>query len=132
MKYCSKCGQLLEDSLNFCTNCGAEQNASAPVNIQPAADPAAAESANKAMVLGIIAAATSQFGVPGIILAAISGKEIAKAEALGASGGKLKAAKICRKVGLIVGIVMTVIWAIYLVGMIALFANGAYLYRQTF
>lgn len=131
MKYCQKCGQQLEDSINFCTNCGATQTASAPVYVQsaaPVADPAAAESANKAMVLGIVAAATSGFGIPGIILAAISGKEIAKAEGLGASGGKLKAAKICRKVGLILGIIMTVFWVIYIIAIIALVANGAYLY----
>ena len=105
MKYCPKCGQPLEDYMVFCS-----------------ISPMASESAKKAMILGIVAAATSELGVPGIVLASICKKEISRAEELGAQGAKLRVARICRKVGLIVGIIMTVFWAIYIPVIIAAFA----------
>lgn len=125
MKYCPKCGQPLEDYMVFCSKCGAAQetaaptSAPAPVIEQSAVSPMASESAKKAMILGIVAAATSELGVPGIVLASICKKEISRAEELGAQGAKLRVARICRKVGLIGGIIMTVFWAIYIPVIIA-------------
>lgn len=73
------------------------------------------------MVLGIVAAATAQFGVPAIILAALSKKQYARAASLGATGAKMTAARILRRVGMIAGIVFTVLWAIYLLFFLLVF-----------
>lgn len=130
MKFCQSCGQQIEDSVTFCPNCGASQVASAPVDPQPTyAQPnygqqvvnstAAEASAKKAMILAIVSAALSELGLPGIILAIIAGKEYNNALSLGATGAKMRVANICRKVGLIVGIVFTVVWTIYTIAMCA-------------
>lgn len=70
--------------------------------------------ATKTMILGIVAIAISELGIPGIILGAIAlGSAKNYVAAYGQLEGKAKVGKILGTVGLIVGIVMTVVWLIY-------------------
>lgn len=79
------------------------------------------------LVLGILAVAFSSFGIVGLILGIIGRK---KGKAFVAQGGQLTGANkvgfILSLVGLILGIVMTVFWAIYgIVLIIALIASAS-------
>lgn len=119
--FCQNCGAEIAEGSAFCPNCGAS------VESAPAAP--AAESTSKArslMIIGIIAAALAELGIPGIILGAIGLK---KAKAFiaeyGSTWGMSKAGRILSKVGLILGIVMTIVWTIYIVAMVALILSGA-------
>ncbi len=64
---------------------------------------------------GIVAAATCGTGVLGIIFGIIGRKKVNQylLENNGVTCGQVKAGSITSKVGLIVGIVMTVFWVIY-------------------
>ena len=67
------------------------------------------------MVLGIIAAALSYTGIPAIILGAIALSKSNKYLAVyGQTNGKIKAGRITGRIGLIAGIVYTVIWLLYI------------------
>lgn len=121
MKYCTRCGAPLPEGARFCEACGAAVPSVAFVPQTPVPSAEASQAATKAMVLGIVAAATAQFGVPAIILAALSKKQYARAASLGATGAKMTAARILRRVGMIAGIVFTVLWAIYLLFFLLVF-----------
>ena len=121
--YCNYCGAELNENASFCPNCGEQFKLNLPVEVQaPAtAAPAADEpSSTPILVLGIIAAAASDFGIPGIVLGAI-GRKKAKAylEKKGEIKGKALVGSILSKVGLILGIVMTVFWTMYITFIIA-------------
>jgi hypothetical protein len=78
------------------------------------------------LVLGILAVALAELGIPGIILGAIGrskGKKFVQAG--GTLTGAAKVGYILSLVGLILGIVMTVFWVIYLIVIIAAGASGA-------
>lgn len=92
---------------------------------QPAPAPAQSGDAKGAMIMSIIGLALSELGIPGIILCAIAKGKVKKAEAAGATGGMVKVGKILSKIGMIVSIVMTVIWAIYFFAIVGLAASGA-------
>ncbi len=72
------------------------------------------------LTMGILAVALCEFGILGIIFGAI-GKSKAKAYVAyyGATTGQVKAGSIMSKIGFIVGIVMTVIWTIYIIALAA-------------
>lgn len=94
-------------------------------NATSAANDPLAQMANKIMVLGIVAAALSELGIPGIILAAIAGNKVK--EFLAAGGQlvrKAKAGNICRRVALPISIVMTVFWVVYFIVIITVVAAG--------
>ncbi|MBR0351633.1 MAG: hypothetical protein IJH53_00305 [Oscillospiraceae bacterium] len=76
------------------------------------------------LTMGILAVVTCGWGILGIIFGAI-GKNKARAyvDAYGQTTGQVKAGSIMSKIGFIVGIVMTVIWVIYI---IAIVASGVY------
>ena len=128
--FCKYCGAPLDNDAAFCTGCGAGVGESS----RPAAQPApAAPSYNlagptptKVMVFGIIGLALCGTGIPGIILSAIA-LRLANAfiRANGSVFGQAKVGRILGKVGLILGIVMTVFWAIYLIVVIATIAKMA-------
>ena len=78
------------------------------------------------LVLGILAVVLAELGIPGIILGAIGrskGKKFVQAG--GTLTGAAKVGYILSLVGLILGIVMTVFWVIYLIVIIAAGASGA-------
>ena len=78
------------------------------------------------LVLGILAVVFAELGIPGIILGAIGrskGKKFVQAG--GTLTGAAKVGYILSLVGLILGIVMTVFWVIYLIVIIAAGASGA-------
>ena len=118
---CSKCGAQVPDNSTFCTNCGAPlaqpqyYNQQQPVYQQPQYNQYGSYTnpsldAGPIMKQGIIAAALSELGIPGIIIGAIAKKKVANYLAQGGErNGKIKAASICSKIGFIVGIVMTAI-----------------------
>ena len=77
--------------------------------------PVKAPSAVAVMVLGIIAAALAETGIPAIILGAIALSKSNKYLAVyGQTNGKIIAGRITGRLGLIFGIICTVIWAIYI------------------
>ena len=72
------------------------------------------------LTMGILAVALCSFGIPGIIFGAI-GKNKAKAyvDYYGETTGQVKAGSIMSKIGLIIGIIMTVIWVLDIILVIA-------------
>ncbi|MCQ2426802.1 MAG: zinc ribbon domain-containing protein [Clostridia bacterium] len=135
--FCPNCGSHAEDGLSFCPNCGANLKASAqpkqpapeqPVYqqaAQPAYTPAPQVNTTPALVLGILSLV---FGtVVGIILAAVGKKKVKGFVAQGVPlTGKLKVAKILCTVGLILGIISTILYALYGCAMGALIASGEF------
>ncbi len=81
----------------------------------------------QSMIFGIISLVLSSGGILGIIFGAI-GKAKAKAFAAQNEGivtGKAKVGKILSTLGLVFGIVMTVLWVVYIIVVAAAAANGA-------
>lgn len=76
------------------------------------------------LTMGILALAFCGSGLLGIIFGAI-GKKKAKAyvDYYGETTGQVKAGSIMSKIGFIVGIIMTVIWVIYIIIMVAAMAS---------
>ena len=68
------------------------------------------------LTMGILALAFMGSGILGIIFGAI-GKNKAKAyvDYYGETTGQVKAGSIMSKIGFIVGIIMTVIWVLYII-----------------
>jgi len=128
--FCKNCGSQLSDDAKFCEYCGTpievaedvQTNTPEPEFIQTEPTSSQARAVNDPSLpslgsilgFGIASVATCEFGIPGIIFGAI-GKSKAKQvlNGGGALGGQGKAGNIMSKVGLIIGIVMTVIWTIY-------------------
>ena len=149
--YCTKCGAELADGARFCTNCGAqlaeeaaevvetaaaaveetaakaEEIIAAPAAASVEAAEAPASNTTAILVLGIVAAAVSELGIPGIIVGAI-GRKKAKAHLAetGSLTGKAKVGSILAKVGIILGIIMTVVWLIDIIVVAAAGAAGAF------
>lgn len=157
--YCIHCGKELPDDAKFCLNCGAAVESAAPgvqcgVCGTPAAEtetktavavpqremaamevydkpaePEGTPSAVKVMVLGIVALALSEFGIPGIILACIARSNARKREAaVGPLTRMAKVGNILSRVALPVSIAFTVFWAIYFIVVISgvLFSVSVY------
>ncbi len=76
------------------------------------------------LTMGILALAFMGTGILGIIFGAI-GKNKAKAyvDYYGETTGQVKAGSIMSKIGFIVGIIMTVIWVIYIILFAVAMAN---------
>ena len=111
---CAYCGSTVQEGSEVCPFCNAplkNEEEAAEVILQPAETKGSSVSA---MVLGIISAAVCWYpvgSIAGIILGAIA---LAKAKKFKKENGKLdgkgKAAKVTGLVGLIGGIVMTLVW----------------------
>lgn len=89
-----------------------------PVQVAPvvnnANDPELNSLATNTMIFGIIGLALSELGVPGIILSSIAMNKAAEFESkAGSLYGKAKVGRRLAKPGKIVGIIMTIFWAIY-------------------
>lgn len=132
--FCRKCGYKLTEDDDFCPNCGA----AAPETVKPDSvsepenrdsDPVESVpgvSDTHAMVIGIVSAALAS--APGACIASIIlGKKAVREaqdylDANGRYSGKARAGRITGTVGRIVGIVMTVFWALYFTLMTVFFA----------
>jgi len=136
--FCPNCGTHTEDGLAFCPNCGANLKTEAkaqeipqpvqgsyqqPYQLNPQVEVPAVNT-TPALVLGILSLVFS--GIVGIILAAVGKSKIKGFIAQGVPvAGKLKAAKILCTVGLILGIVCTVIYVLYGCAVGAAIASGS-------
>lgn len=155
MAFCPNCGTELREGVKFCENCGApvaiapikETVAEAPVYEEPVYEqpvyeqPAYEEpvvvnnaeqngAAKSALIMSIVGLVLSEFGLPGIIVCAIAKGKVKKAIALGATGAKVKVAKILSTIGLIISIFMTIFWTLYIlvIGGAAIYgiSNGSF------
>lgn len=87
----------------------------APVNNTNANDPELNSLATNTMIFGIIGLALSELGIPGIILSNIAMNKAAEFESkAGKLFGKALVGRRLAKPGKIVGIIMTIFWAIYI------------------
>ena len=142
MAFCPNCGAELRDGVKFCENCGAPVVAAEtvveqavteqPVYEQPVSEPVVVgnnpeqnSAAKSALILSIVGLVLAELGIPGIILSAIAKGKVKKAIALGATGAKVKVAKILSTIGLIVSILMTIFWFLYMIIIVGAVAYGA-------
>ena len=136
--FCKYCGAQIDNDSAFCTSCGAGVGGTASAPVQPAQPAApsynpAGPSPTKVMVFGIIGLALSSCGLPGLILSAIALRLAGDYMRLnGGLYGQAKVGRILGKVGYIVGIVMTVIWALYIIILILAFTRGMSCYAPSF
>lgn len=136
--FCPNCGTNAPDGAKACPNCGTFLNAQpeAPVYQEaPAQQPiynaapvsTVVYNTTQILVFGILALALAgSTGIVGIIFGILTKKKVN--EYLGLGGqltGKAKVGSILGKVGLILGIVMTVFWAIYITVIIIAAMAGA-------
>lgn len=135
--FCTNCGSQIAEGVKFCPNCGkmveSAQTASAPVYDEPVTRPEAGkDNSTSILVLGILALAFSELGIPGIILGAIAKKKAGLFMAEnGILYGKAKVGRILGKIGFIVGIVMTVFWVLY-IGIIGTLIGSACAYSSSY
>lgn len=120
--YCTKCGAVADDNATVCPNCGQPLNAAQPQQqvYQPTVQPAQPQPS--ILPWGILSVAFAELGILGIIFGAI-GRSKAK-NYPGTLTGAAKVGAILSKVGLILGIVMTVFWVLYIIILVAILSNG--------
>ena len=103
-----------------------------PVYREPAVNEEAASLSTPILVFGIMGlafACSFYLSFLGIIFSAIGKGKVKQFLAAGGQlSGKAKVGSILAKVGLIVGIILTVFFVIWLIVMIAIAANGGYRY----
>lgn len=143
--FCPNCGTNAPDGAKACPNCGTFLNAQpeAPVyqeapaqqpiyNAAPVAPVAPvstiSDNTTPILVFGILALALAgSTGIVGIIFGILTKKKVNEYLAQGGTlTGKAKVGSILGKVGLILGIVMTVFWIISVVASVSLSAYSYY------
>ena len=120
--FCTNCGAQINDGTKFCPKCGVQvggEQAPVVTPVESVVEHVEAvkvqDNSTSIMVLGILALALCEFGIPGIILGAIAKKKANKfAKDHGMIYGKAKVGRILGNFGFIIGIVMTVFWVIYI------------------
>ncbi len=119
--FCKSCGTQISDSSSFCPSCGtaisaSNDNFSAPP-YTPSYVPPQPVPTTPILVFGILSlcfACTFFLSFLGIIFGAISqSKSKTALSSNGSLSGKARTGRILGKVGLILGIVMTAIFAVY-------------------
>ena len=92
---------------------------------RPQEDPELNELANSTMIMGIIGLALSELGLPGLIVSNIAMKKAAEFESkAGGLFGKAKVGRRLAKPGKIVGLIMTIFWAVYIFFLIVTILSG--------
>lgn len=152
--FCNNCGAQVNDGVQFCPNCGKTLNNQVnqqpiyqpvnqqPVNQQPVNQQPVYQPVNQPTVqadpsiftmglLSLIFADTFFLSFLGIIFGAIAKNKVKAFEALGGVlTGKSKVGSILAKIGLILGIVLTVIFVIYIfiivIGVISTASSSIY------
>lgn len=120
--FCTNCGAQINDGTKFCPKCGAQvggEQAPVVTPVEPVVEHVEAvkvqDNSTSIMVLGILALALCELGIPGIILGAIAKKKANEfAKDHGMIYGKAKVGRILGNFGFIIGIVMTVFLVIYI------------------
>lgn len=125
--FCTNCGAQINDGTKFCPKCGVQvggEQAPVVTPVEPVtpvyAEPVMRvkpknDTSTSILVLGILALALCELGIPGIILGAIAKKKAGQFVAdNGVLYGKAKVGRILGNFGFIIGIVMTVFWVIYI------------------
>ena len=139
--FCKNCGNQLPDEAIFCGHCGAKVEVQPapqqpayeapqpaysapqpayqqPVQVAPARPQEDSELnslSKNTLILGIVGLALSEMGLPGLIVSNIALNKAAEFERrAGGLFGKARVGRNLAKPGKIVGIVMTVFWAIYI------------------
>ncbi len=118
--YCKNCGLTAPEGAVFCANCGAaipaqETPEATVITDSPRNSELATAAGRKAMIWGIIALVLSEWGIVGLIISIIAKKHVKGYIAeFGPCTGKAKVGQILSTVALIVSIVMTCVWAIYI------------------
>lgn len=135
--FCKSCGNQLPDNAAFCPNCGASfapaanvdptpVTYAAPINT-PSYDSAPAPSPTPILVFGIIALAMAcsfWLSFVGIIFGALTRSKVNAYEMQGGQpSGMVKTGSKLGKAGLIVGIIMTVLFVVYLIVIAAIGAS---------
>lgn len=124
MAFCTNCGAQIPDGSAICPNCGtqlapaaaSQPTYQAPVYQAPAYQPAPALDNGPVFTFGLLAVIFCGSGLLGLIFAIIAKKKIKNYVAAGGQlTGRAKAGSIMATIGLIVSIVMTVIWLIYII-----------------
>ena len=129
--FCKHCGAPIDNDSVYCTACGAGVGETRATPVTPAAPSPlsynqAGPSPTKVMVFGIIGLALSSAGIPGIVLSLIALKLAGEfVHYNGSLYGQAKVGRILGKVGSIVSIVMTVVWAFYIVFVIMMIVGGS-------
>lgn len=92
---------------------------------RPQEDPELNELAKSTMIMGIIGLALSELGLPGLIVSNIAMKKAAEFESkAGGLFGKAKVGRRLAKPGKIVGLIMTIFWAVYIFFLIVTILSG--------
>ena len=138
---CTKCGARIDDGSKFCAECGAAvpaepqyqqpQYTAQPQYQQPQynAVPVYNQSVSSTPVLtwgiiGLAFACSFFLSFLGIIFSAVGrGKANTYLNQVGQLTGKAKVGSILSKVGLILGIVLTVVFIIYIIAIVGLIAS---------
>lgn len=116
--YCRNCGKELAENNQFCTYCGVRRGSQSEY-ASPALSPEGKGAAVSALVWGIVAVVVCQLPL-GFIFGIIGQNKVREAEKMGIENGMVKAGRVMSLIGLIVGIIMTVFWAIFLLVMVGL------------
>ena len=127
--YCRNCGKEISDYTQFCTYCGANKNqgTQSGYSAAPTMSPEVKSVSVAALIWGIVAVVVCQLPL-GFIFGIIGQRKAREAAEMGIENGMVKAGRIMSKIGLIVGIVLTAFWILYIlfiVGMLATVAVGS-------
>ena len=110
--YCRNCGRELTGNNRFCTHCGADRSRTGS-----AMSPEVKDLSISALVWGIVAVVFCQLPLS-FIFGIIGQSKAREAAQKGIENGMVKAGRIMSMIGLILGIVFTVFWAVFFLIMI--------------
>ena len=118
---CTNCGSIIDNNANVCPNCGAPVNPAMYGNGQPIVQnqmpyetPEQISLSKSILTFGILALVFCE-GFLGIIFGAIGLSKSKQYAAMYGLTGRAKVGSILSRVGMIVGIVMTVVWIILII-----------------
>lgn len=151
--FCQNCGSMLEEGVKFCPNCGASIAQPEPVRetavnepVQPTfetpvyeqpvvkSNPAADALSTPILIFGILGiafASSFYLSILGIIFSGIAKSKVRQFLAEGGVlSGKAKVGSILARIGMILGIVLTVLFVIWLIAVIVAAIAGSNSYSS--